>query len=344
MEEASSCSFAVSTICCQFVLPPWRWRYRGDGADAHTSTLACCHSNPGVFGTAPACHLAKVVQHLGKREHQRWRKAIIVAVMGIAIVHTGVNLRVVFRFGDVHLFTLLVEFPTASLMAGCRDGWLDASPRCACRGGLTAARRHAAIQEGSSCVSAKLSGNNHRRRISGECGHRYQALMRATSKASSFPCHVPNKNKYSFISEAGRSGVWPVPQVLSGQADVCCWLTNSSWWSGRYQASRAWYWYRCFLYRHGRWRSRYCHCCSSHAGNYRALTHCRSSPPADRRCQFCLLGQREVGPVIAGGTADVTRGGVACGAVQHLINQRIAVRGAGNDIVMLRTDELRRPY
>ncbi|MND78716.1 hypothetical protein D3C80_704330 [compost metagenome] len=53
---------------------------------------------------------------------------------------------------------------------------------------------------------------------------------------------------------------------------------------------------------------------------------------------FVPLAYREIGPVIA---AAVARRGIPHGVVQHLVNQRVSVSRPGDEIVMLRADELR---
>lgn len=110
-----------------------------------TSTLACCWATP-AFSARTACDFAEVVQHLRKRKHQRGGKAIIVTVVAIAVIHASVNLRIIFRFSDVHIFALLIKFAdgfTDSRMPVTAR--LTASFSCSVRGGFAGYGRHAAI-------------------------------------------------------------------------------------------------------------------------------------------------------------------------------------------------------
>ncbi len=81
----------------------------GDGVDAHQH-VGLLLGDPGVFGAHLAGHFAEVVEHLRKREHQRRRKAVLIAVVGIAVVHAGVNLRIVFGLRHIDLAGLLQHF------------------------------------------------------------------------------------------------------------------------------------------------------------------------------------------------------------------------------------------
>jgi len=80
----------------------------GDGIDADQD-IGLLLGHAGAFCPYLACYLAKIVQHLRKRKHQRGGKTVVVAVMGIAVFHPGIDLGIVFRFRDIHLLCLFIE-------------------------------------------------------------------------------------------------------------------------------------------------------------------------------------------------------------------------------------------
>lgn len=137
--------------------------------------------------------------------------------MGITVIHAGINLRIVFRFGDVHLFALLVEFPhgfTDGRVPG--DGAVDGFAKLQRAGGsLADDRRHAAIQRGEFLRFTELSGIDHRRRRRGEGGHRYQAAREPPVRH--LHSHVLSLIKmYCFIVYARALCARVIVQVLSG--------------------------------------------------------------------------------------------------------------------------------